>query len=81
MIGQAATFPPLANLLISIDSGQVNEIFTLSLNEYEVRSYEKGINLVFNHNFILKEVHFYDSGFLYKRCQDTLPANVRYEMM
>lgn len=80
MIGQSASYPPLAELLFKLDSGQTSETFTLSLNEYEIRSYENGVALIFNHNFVLKEIHLYDSGYLYTRYQDSLPGELMFDM-
>ncbi|MBO6515627.1 MAG: hypothetical protein JJ975_03660 [Bacteroidia bacterium] len=80
MIGQPPTYPPLADWLMKLDSGQIDESFNSALNEYEIRSYEEGVALLFNHNFMLKEIQFYDSGHLYSRFSDTMPADVHFNL-
>lgn len=80
MLGQIATYPPLTDLLMSIDSGQSSEVFSLATNEYEIKSYEKGLNLIFNQNYVLKEIHFYDSGFVFSRFNGTLPMDLSFDM-
>ncbi|MFT5512717.1 MAG: hypothetical protein ACI8SE_001115 [Bacteroidia bacterium] len=80
MLGQIATYPPLTALIQRLDSGQIEEIFSLSVNEYEIRSYEKGIALIFNQNFLLKEIQFYDSGYVYSKCTDDLPMQLKFNM-
>ena len=80
MLGQIATYPPLTALIQSLDSGQLEEIFSLANNEYEMRSYEKGISLIFNQNFVLKEVQFYDSGYVFSPFEGELPMALDFSM-
>ena len=80
MLGQTPTYPLLYNLLEEMDSGQVQEEFSLATNEYEIKSFEKGLNLIFNQNFVLKKIQFYDSGYLYTGFDDTLPNQISFDM-
>ncbi len=80
MLGQIASYPPLMTLVSELDSGQVQETFSRVLNEYEIVSYDEGLKLVFNQNFVLKEVQFYDSGYLFKKAQRELPLDLDFSM-
>jgi hypothetical protein len=80
MLGQIATYPPLTQLISTLDSGQVNEIFSLATNEYEVKSYENGINLIFNQNFVLKEIQFYDTGYVFSKFKGDLPLALDFDL-
>lgn len=80
MLGQIATYPPLTALIQQLDSGQIEEIFSLAVNEYEIRSYEKGINLVFNQNFVLREIQLFDSGYVYSGFEGVLPMQLKFDM-
>jgi len=80
MLGQIATYPPLTDLILSLDSGQLDEVFSLATNEYEMKSYEKGMSLIFSQNYILKEIQFYDSGYVYSRCEAKLPMGLSFDM-
>ncbi len=80
MLGQIATYPPLTGLIQTIDSGQLEEIFSLTNNEYEMRSYEMGISLIFNQNFVLKEIQFYDSGYVFSAFEGELPMALDFSM-
>ena len=78
MVGQCITYPPLLDLYERINQEQVNESFLPSTGTYEVTSYAYGIKLLFNRNFVLREVQFYDSGYTFSRFQDTLPFGLSF---
>ncbi|MFT5723829.1 MAG: hypothetical protein ACI9JN_000946 [Bacteroidia bacterium] len=80
MLGQIATYPPLTDLIQELDSGQLDEVFSLSTNEYEIKSFEKGLGLIFNQNFVLKEIQFYDSGYVFSRCDKAVPMDLDFGM-
>jgi len=73
MIGQPASNIHTQAILREIGNGQYKESYSPSAESYTIESFTKGIALEFNKNFILSEIRFYDSGYLYQACQYTLP--------
>jgi hypothetical protein len=80
MVGQSITYPPLLELYNKMNQEQVTEEFLPTTGNYEVTSYAYGIKMMFNKNFILKEIQFYDSGYTYSAFQDTLPFGLDFKM-
>lgn len=80
LIGKSATHPGLYELVQSLEKGQHKRTFDRNSNTYELNSYASGISLIFNQNFLLKEIHFYDSGFLYQSYKGKLPMNLNLGM-
>lgn len=76
LLGQAPTGQSLTEVLLALDTFQINEVFTLSTNEYEMNVYHQGYALIFNQNFILKEIQMYDSGNLYARYRGAFPVEL-----
>ena len=79
-IGKPITEPAMARLVFDIEKGQHTSDFDQMLNRYEIKSFDRGLNLIFNQNFILSEIHFYDSGHLYSRYNGSLPTGLEYRM-
>lgn len=80
LIGQSVANPMLAKLVTDIEFGQHNASFDRNTNIYELNAYDRGITLFFNQNFILSSIHFYDSGYLYKKFKGELPLNLQLQM-
>ena len=54
LIGQPASHPEIARMLMEIEMAQHNASFDRNANIYEIKAFESGIALLFNQNFILK---------------------------
>jgi hypothetical protein len=80
LIGQPASNPDLAAMITELEFTQSSSSFDRSSNTYELKSFESGIVLYFNQNFLLKEIHFYDSGYQYKSFEGKLPMNLKLAM-
>lgn len=80
LIGMPASHPPLAALIMEMEKGQHNESYEPSTYTYEINSYDLGITARFNQNFILSEINFYDSGYLYSAFKGKLPMSMEVRM-
>jgi hypothetical protein len=78
-IGKTVYESGLGNYMLGLDSVQYNESFNLALNEYEMRIFSRGVDLVFNQNFVLKEVRWYRSGNLYTKHEGSLPYGLTFD--
>lgn len=73
MLGKPATFPTTQAILNQIGNSNVKESFSNSTKTYSIESFDLGLALEFNQNFILKGMRFYDSGYLYSQSSFKLP--------
>lgn len=73
MIGHRIDAPETQKLLDTLYTGDVKEEYQPSSGTYLMQSFEYGIALDFNKNLILKEIRFYDSGYLFQKCPFKLP--------
>jgi len=73
MIGHRIDAPETQELLAIINKSQVKEEYQPLSATYSITSFSNGIALDFNKNLILKEIRFYDSGYLFKKCTFSLP--------
>lgn len=80
MIGQPVFFEKTQELLQLLSDSELNESYQPASLTYTMESFAHGIALDFNQNFILKEIRFYDSGYLYKSCDFDLPSNLKLKM-
>ncbi len=78
-IGKTVYDPGLGNYMLGLDTVQFNESFNLAINEYEVRLFTRGVDLVFNQNFVLKEVRWYRHGNLYTTYSGKLPYDLTFD--
>ena len=73
MIGHRVDVPQMQELLGTLANGEVKESYQPISGTYSLQSFEYGIALEFNKNLLLKEIRFYDSGYLYQKCPFKLP--------
>ncbi|MCB9261140.1 MAG: hypothetical protein H6607_02035 [Flavobacteriales bacterium] len=79
LIGHSPDNPALAGLLAELQNEQINTVFNAAADVYEIKSYDRGISLIFNRNMVLKEVQMYDSGYLYKRYAGKMPYGLTFD--
>jgi len=73
MIGHRVDVPEMQELLDTLATKELKESYQPFSETYSIESFEYGIALKFNKNFILKEIRFYDSGYVYQKCPFKLP--------